>query len=125
MLPFGNSASWFNAANAGVGGSVLGLEFARFDLVDITPDPRFARFNRANQRMLHFLEVFGRMLVFRRVTTTYVPARQAQAQVYPGVAHLHALFADVRFGGFDLDLIEVRTSVVHMGVSRKYSFRVK
>jgi hypothetical protein len=107
------------------GGLVLGLKFAGFDLVDITPDPRFAGFDRANQGMFHFLEMLGGMLVFRRVTTAHVSAGEAQAKVNPGVAHLHAFFADVRFAGFDLDLIEVRTSVVHIGVSTNYSFRVK
>ena len=97
----------------------LGLELSRLDLVDITPDPRFARFDRANQRMLHFLEVLGRMFVLRRVATTYVSARETQAQMNPGVSHLHALFADVRFGCFDLDLIEVCASVVHSDVPQK------
>jgi hypothetical protein len=125
MPLFHNSASWSNSANAGVGGSVLGLKFAGFDLVDITPNPRFARFDRANQGVLHFLEVLGRVFVFRRVATPYVTAGKAQAKVNPGVAHFHAFFADVRFGCFDLNLVEVRTSVVHDGVSRKYPFRVK
>jgi hypothetical protein len=105
--------------------AVLGLEFAGFDLVDITPDPRFARFNRANQRVLYLLKVLGRMLIFRRITTAYVSAYEAQAQVHPGVSGFHALFADVRFRCFDLDLVEVCASVVHIDVSRKHSFPVK
>jgi hypothetical protein len=103
----------------------LGPEFPGLDLVDITPDPRLTRFNRTNQRMLHFLKVLGRMLVLRRVAAAYMSAGEAQAQVHPGVSHFYALLADVRFGYLDFDLIEVRASVVHMCVSRKYSFPVK
>ena len=49
---------------AAIDGLVLDLEFAGFNLIDITPDPRLAWFDRANQRMLDLLKVFGRMLVF-------------------------------------------------------------
>ena len=104
---------------------VLGLKFAGFDLVDITPDPRFTRFDRADQRVFDFLEVLCRVLVFRRVTAPYVSAYKTQSKVDPSVSHFHALFADMRFGGFDLDLIEVCASVVHIAVSRKHSFPVK
>jgi hypothetical protein len=75
--------------------------------------------------MFHFLEVLGRMLVFRRVATAYVAAREAQAQVNPSVAHLHAFFADMFAGCLDFDLIEVCASVAHMGVSRKHCVPVK
>jgi len=69
--------------------------------------------------MFHFLEVLGRMLVFRRVAAAYVAAGEAQAQVHPSIAHLHAFFADTLAGCLDFDLIEVRASVMHIDVSQK------
>lgn len=42
----------------------LFLQFARVHLVHIAPDPVFSRFNGTNERMSHFLEVFGGVLVF-------------------------------------------------------------
>ena len=98
---------------------VLGLKFSGFDLIDITPDPRFARFDRAYQRVLYFLEVLGSVFVLRRVATPYVAAREAQAQVNPSVTHLHAFFADMLAGCLDFNLIEVCASVMHGGVSQK------
>src|SRR5215472_17493271 len=73
------------------GACALGPKFPRFDLVDITPDPRFAWFDRADQGMLHLLKMLGRMLVFRRIATAHVAAREAQAQVHPCVSGLNAL----------------------------------
>lgn len=107
---------------AAIDGLVSDLEFAGFNLVDITPYPRLTWFDRTNQGMLHLLEMLRRMLVFRRVAAAYVSADKTQSQVNPSVSHFHALFADVRFGCFNFDLIEVRASVVHIGVARKYSF---
>ena len=69
--------------------------------------------------MLYLLEMLGGMLILGRIATAYVPTYEAQAQVHPGVSGFHALFADMRFGGFNLDLIEVCTSVVHIDVSQK------
>src|SRR5690242_8079818 len=120
-----HSAILLVVRNVVLGAWASGLKFPGFDLVDITPDPRFAWFNRADQGVLDFLEVFGRMLVFRRIATAHVAAREAQAQVHPRVSGLNALFADVRFSCFDLDLVEVGASVVHIGVSRKHSVSVK
>jgi hypothetical protein len=57
--------------------------------------------------MFGFVEVLSRMFVLRRVTTANMPANQAQAQVHPRIPGFDAVFADVRFGLLDFDLIEV------------------
>src|SRR4051812_29479521 len=98
----------------------LRSQFPRLDLVYIAPDPRLARFNRANQRMVHLVEVLRRVLVLGRVAAPYLSARQAQAQMNPRIAGLHALFADVFIGCFNFDLIEMRALVFH-GVSKTMS----
>jgi hypothetical protein len=54
--------------------------------------------------MLGGVKVFGGVFVLRRIAASYVAARQAQAQVEPGVAHLQTFFAafGMRFYVFDL-----------------------
>jgi hypothetical protein len=59
------------------------------------------------------MKMLGRVFVLRRIAATHVPAYHAQAQVNPGVAHLHALFTNVRIGGRDLDLIQVLAFLGH------------
>jgi hypothetical protein len=57
--------------------------------------------------MLDAMEMFGGVFVLRRVATSDVPAGEAQAQMYPGIAHLHALFADAFIRARNLDLIQM------------------
>jgi hypothetical protein len=63
--------------------------------------------------MLGVMEVLGGVFVLRGIAATHVPANQAQSQMYPGVAHLYALFAGVRVRGLELDLIHVRAGFRH------------
>jgi hypothetical protein len=42
-----------------------------------------------------------------------MPASKAQPQMNPRISHLHAFFANMRFGVFNFDLIEVRTLAFH------------
>ena len=51
------------------------------------------------------MEVSGGMLIFRMIAAAYVPTFKAEAEMYPGIASLDALFADVNAGVGDLDLI--------------------
>ena len=53
------------------------------------------------------MEVFGGMLVFRRIATTDVPTAQAQAKMHPAIAHLQALFATLAMRRDFPDLIEM------------------
>jgi hypothetical protein len=55
--------------------------------------------------MSNVLEVFRRVLVFRRIAAPDIPAFETHAQVYPAIAHLHALFANVLAGLRKFDLI--------------------
>jgi hypothetical protein len=63
--------------------------------------------------MAAVLEVFGGVLVLRRIAAPHVPADHAHPQVNPGVAHFHALFADMRAGGGELDLIQMLAFLGH------------
>jgi hypothetical protein len=65
----------------------------KFDLVDIAPAPILPRFERFDDRVLGRMKMLGRVLVLRRIAATHVPARQAQAQVYPAIAHLQTFLA--------------------------------
>lgn len=53
------------------------------------------------------MKVFGGVLVLGRVATGSMSTDQAQAQVYPSVADLNAVFADVLVGMPYFNLIEV------------------
>jgi hypothetical protein len=88
-------------------------QFTGLDLVHITPDPAFPRLDRADERMLCFVEMLGSVLVLRRVAAANMPARQAQPQMYPGVAGFDTVLTHmfIRFSYFDL--IKMRTFFRH------------
>ena len=48
--------------------------------------------------MTSVMEVFGSMLVFGVVTAAYVPAFEAESEMYPGVTAFNALFTDMSCG---------------------------
>ena len=88
-------------------GETIASHLPRKNLVHVAPDPAFAGLNRANQRMGGRVEVFGCMLVLRRIAAADISANHAQTQVHPGIAHLYAFFANMRVGALDFDLIEM------------------
>ena len=63
--------------------------------------------------MLGVVKMLGRVLIFRRIAAADMPADQAHAQVNPGVANLHAFFADVLVGCPNFDLIKVGALLWH------------
>lgn len=65
------------------------------------------------------MEMFGGMLVLRRVATSYVSTRQAKTQVDPGIASLHAFFAHMGTRVLDFDLIQMRALISHIFPLRK------
>jgi hypothetical protein len=75
--------------------SPCGLREVQLDLIDVAPPPRLAGLERLHDRVLRAMKVFCRMLVFRRIAATHMPALQAQSQMYPRVTHLQAFFAPV------------------------------
>jgi hypothetical protein len=59
------------------------------------------------------VEMLGGMLIFGGIAAAHVAAEEAEAEMYPGIAHFQALFAAFAFW-FDLfNLIEVRANVGH------------
>lgn len=87
--------------------------FAGGHFIDIAPDPVLPRLDGAHQWMLGLMEVLSSVLVLGRVATSDVPALQAHAQMYPGVAGLYAILADVLVGFRELDLIQMSTCSAH------------
>jgi hypothetical protein len=78
------------------------------DLVDVTPDPVFTRLERLHEGMANRMKVLGGVLVLRGITASDVAARQAQAQVDPGVAYGQTFLASLRGTRADiLNLIEM------------------
>jgi hypothetical protein len=106
------ACSYLPVSNPGDGGG-LRRQFSRFHFIDVAPDPGFSRFDGANQWMLRVVKMFGRMFVFRRITAANMAAGETHAQVNPLISHLRALFADMRCGFANFDLIKVRTFLRH------------
>jgi hypothetical protein len=84
-----------------------GRQFSGFDLVDITPDPGFARLDGADQWMLRMMKMFGGMFIFRGIAASDITAYKAHAKMDPLISHFHAFVANVSCGFADFDLIEV------------------
>jgi hypothetical protein len=82
----------------------LGFEH---NLVDIAPHPVFAGLDGLHDRVFGVVVMLGCVLVFRGIATADVTAFPANTEMYPGVAHLEALFAalTVGFDVFDLALM--------------------
>jgi hypothetical protein len=68
-------------------------ENLHFDLIDVTPAPILARFDRLHNGMFGPVKMFGRMFVLRRIAASHMAALQAHSQVNPSVTHLQAFFA--------------------------------
>ena len=102
----------------------LSLYLPGLHFVYVTPDPGLPGLDRPDERMLYLVKMFGRVLVLRRITASYVPAGQAEPQVDPSITHFHALFADVFVGSFELDLIQMRALIFHT-FSEERSHKVK
>jgi hypothetical protein len=101
-----SSAKFLSAENSS-------LKFDRLDFIYVTPGPGLTGLDRPDQGMLAAVIVLGRVLIFRRVAATNVPALQAQSQVNPGVPCLYAVLADMLVGVSYLDLIQVRAFQRH------------
>jgi hypothetical protein len=96
-------------------------DFAGDHFVDVAPDPVFSGLDRADDRVVAAVEVFGGVLILGRVAAAYLPARHAHSQVNPGVAEFDALFADVFVGGGDFDLIEMFAFLRHFSSPKRFS----
>lgn len=54
---------------------------------------------------MNVLKMFGGVLVFRRVAASDMATGEAHSEMNPGIAHLHAIFANVLGGLGYLDLV--------------------
>jgi len=84
------------------------------DLIDITPAPIFTGLEGLDNGMAARMEMFGSVLVFRRVAAANMPANKAFAQVYPRVTNFQAILAAISTGCDIPDLIEMRTILCHL-----------
>jgi hypothetical protein len=89
------------------------LQFARDNLIDVAPYPSLTRFNGTDQWVFRCAVVFRGVPVLGGIATSYVPARQAESQVDPLVAHCEAFLAAFFSRLPDLDLIEMFTGFWH------------
>jgi hypothetical protein len=64
-----------------------------FDLIDVTPAPILARFDRLHDGMFGPVKMLRGVFVFRRIAASHMAAFQAHSEVNPGVTHLQAFFA--------------------------------
>ena len=70
-------------ARQGLRREASGFQLARLQLIHVAPHPALSGLDRADQRMSDVVEVFGGVLVLRRIAAAYVAADQAQAQMDP------------------------------------------
>lgn len=90
-------------------------------LVHVAPAPVLVRLERLDDGMASRMKVFPGVLVLRVVAAAYVAARQAEAQVYPCVAHLQALFAAIPGGRHILNCFQMRASRCHSNLLSAHS----
>src|SRR5579872_7073866 len=73
--------------------------------------------------MLGLVEVFGGMLVLRRIAAAHVPAAETFPQMDPGVAHLEAFFAALAAGFNFSNFPPVGTGSARHGTTSKRNLR--
>ena len=79
-----------------------------FDLVDVTPAPGFAGFERTHDGMFRAMEVFGGVFVFGRIAAADVSTFETETKMDPGIAHFQTFFAAFGVRGDFVDVGEVR-----------------
>jgi hypothetical protein len=62
------------------------------DLIDVTPQPVFARLEGLDDRVLGSVEMLRRVFVLRTVAAADMTASFAEAKMNPRVAHFQAFF---------------------------------
>ena len=74
-----------------------------------TPAPVFSGFDGSHDGVVSVVEVFGGVLIFRRIAAADVTTAQTQAEVDPGIAHFQALLTSFCVRLHIMDLIEMGT----------------
>jgi len=64
--------------------------------------------------VLHGAEMLGCMAVFGGIAAAHMAAGKAQAQMHPGVAGFDAVLTNMRLGGAEFDLIQMRTCLCQL-----------
>lgn len=82
-------------------------------VIDVAPAPFFASLGRLNDRVLRSLEVFPRVTILGRITTTHVAALGTHAQMHPRVSSLHTLFTALRIRLDRLDMLFYMRALCH------------
>jgi hypothetical protein len=74
------------------------------EFVHVAPHPAFTGLDGLHDRVFGGVKMFRGVLIFGGVATTDVSALAAKTKMYPGIAHLQALFAafSVRLDVFDM-----------------------
>src|SRR5579864_7020893 len=101
--------------------SRIALRRLQKHLVDVAPAPVLARLEGLDQGMVAVHKVLGGVSVLRVVAAADVAAREAEAEMDPGVAHLQALLAAIAAGGNILNLIEMRARCGHEWLLTSFS----
>ena len=85
-------------------------------LVDVTPAPVLSRLKGLDNRVIGRVEMFGGVLILRRVTAANMPAFETEAQVHPTITDFQAIFAPI--GAWrDLSyLVEMTTLLCHVSM---------
>jgi hypothetical protein len=87
---------------------VARLGEVELDFVNVAPPPCFAGLDGFHDGVFRFVEMLGGMSIFWGVAAVDFAAFQAQAEVDPGVANLHAFFAAFGAGSDGANLVHVR-----------------
>ena len=82
--------------------------FASLYLIHEAPHPRFARFNRAHQRMFGVMKVLGSVLVLGGIAAAHIATFHTQPQMHPRIAGFYALLTNALVGACNCDLIQMR-----------------
>ena len=91
--------------------------FFRIELhfVDVAPSPVLTGLEAAYHRVIRAVEMLGCVLVRRRVAAPDMATGEAEAEMYPPVAALEALFAALRSSWRDVfDLIQMAAGSLHV-----------
>ena len=67
-------------------------------LVDVTPAPVLSRLKGLDNRVIGRVEMFGGVLILRRVTAANMPAFETEAQVYPRIPDSQTILTAIRAG---------------------------
>src|SRR5713226_9335865 len=93
------------------------------DLIDVAPAPALPGLNRLHDRVAGRLEMPRRVLALRGIAAADVPAGEAHAQLYPGLARLETALAPFRRRRHLPDLVLVSACFAH-GACLQDSLRV-